>query len=139
MTGLPLRPVAAVVMLVFPVATAWLVFKLLREPSWRRLEMAVAGVALSLVFVAARHVWPWYVLWLLPFAVLDFTSRLGRWATGVAIAAPLLLLPWTAYPQANAFQRLELPSLVVYAFAVAWMIVAPRTWDHGSVVSAKTD
>jgi hypothetical protein len=82
---------------------------------------------LSVLFVAAGHVWPWYVLWLaVPAAVLTPSGLLARWSTGVAITAPFPLLLWTAYPHASDFLKFQLPSLFAYGLAVVWMLVLWR-------------
>lgn len=87
---------------------------------------------LSVLFVAAGHVWPWYVLWLsVVAATLHPSSCLARWSTGVALTAPFPIVVWIASPDSSEFRRFELPSLVVYAAALLyllwlWRVVTPR-------------
>lgn len=126
-TGLPLRPLAFLVMGIFPLVTLWLVWRYWRSPSTATLYQATAGIMLSVLFVAAGHVWPWYVLWLaLPAVLLARDSLLSRWSTGVMLTAPFPLLYWTAYPHSSEYLRFQLPSLVAYGLAAGWMFVGWR-------------
>jgi len=108
---------------VFPVATLLCLVRFWRDPSRETRLLAVAGIMLSVLFVAAGHVWPWYVLWLaVPAALLPRDHLLARWSTGVAITAPFPLLVWTGYPHASDYLKFELPSLMAYGFALLWML-----------------
>ena len=122
-----LRPVAYAVMGIFPVVTLATVWSYWRSPSHTSFRVAVVGIMLSVLFVAAGHVWPWYVLWLaVPAALLPSDARLARWSTGVLLTAPFTLLYWTAYPHSTLFHRFEAPSLAAYGLALVWMVVAWR-------------
>lgn len=108
---------------IFPVATLLCLVRFWRAPSRETRLLAVAGIMLSVLFVAAGHVWPWYVLWLaVPAALLPRDHRLARWSAGVAITAPFPLLVWTGYPHASDFLKFQLPSLIAYGFALLWMV-----------------
>ena len=125
--GVDLLPVAMAVMAVFPAVTLACLWAWWRRPSVTSFRIAAAGVMLSVLFVAAGHVWPWYVLWLaVPAAVLPDASRIRRWSTGVLVGAPFPLAIWAAYPAGSEFRRFELPSLAVYGFALAWMLAGWR-------------
>ena len=127
MLGVSLRPLALLVMGIFPLVTMATVWAYWRSRTTALLYQAVAGIMLSVLFVAAGHVWPWYVLWLAaPAALLASESRLGRWSTGVLLTAPFPLLYWTAYPHSTEFRRYQLPSLAAYGLALVWMAVAWR-------------
>ncbi|MBC7898271.1 MAG: hypothetical protein H7066_22815 [Cytophagaceae bacterium] len=129
--GVNLILLALAVQLIFPLVTLWLLWRYWRAPSRESLHVAVAGMMLSVVFIAAGHVWPWYALWLtVPAALLAGSHLLSRWSLGVLIGAPFPLAVWTAYPEASEFRRFLLPSLVVYAFALAWMLVAWRVYGR---------
>jgi alpha-1,6-mannosyltransferase len=120
--GVNLFPLALAVQAIFPVVTLWTLWRYFRAPGRERFRLAVAGVMLSVLFVAAGHVWPWYVIWLLAVAALVPASTSFRWATGVALGAPMILVPWTAFPQASEFMRFQVPSLVVYVTALVWTV-----------------
>ncbi|MBK8248090.1 MAG: hypothetical protein IPK85_11905 [Gemmatimonadetes bacterium] len=127
LAGLNLLPLAYAVQVIFPVATIITLWHFLRTPDIATFQVAVAGIMLSVLFIAAAHVWPWYVLWLLlPAMLLPSRHLLRRWATGVWVTAPFPLMVWTAWPHAGEFQRFEVPSLVAYAAALAWMLLGWR-------------
>lgn len=129
MLGVNLFPLALLVQGVFPLVTLGCLWRYWRAPSRDTLLMAVAGIMLSVVFVAAGHVWPWYALWLtVPAALLAQGRLLARWSLGVLIGAPFPLMVWTAYPHKSEFERFQVPSLVVYVFALVWMAVAWRVY-----------
>ncbi|MCC6316260.1 MAG: hypothetical protein IT361_01120 [Gemmatimonadaceae bacterium] len=127
LTGLGLRPLAFLVMGVFPVVTAACVWSWWRSPSFAGLQRATAAIMLSVLFIAAAHVWPWYVLWLaIPAVLLPWESLLARWSVGVLLAAPFPLAYWTAWPDSGDFRKFELPSLAMYGLALGWMLVGWR-------------
>jgi hypothetical protein len=129
-----LFPLALAVQAIFPVVTLVVLWRYWRAPSRETLLVAVAAIMLSVVFVAAGHVWPWYALWLtVPAALLAPGRLLARWSLGVLIGSPFPLMVWTAYPHKSEFQRFELPSLAVYGFALAWMLVAWPVYGRRSV------
>ncbi len=121
--GLRLLPLALIVQAIFPVVSLICLWRYWRRPSPESLSLAAAGIMLSVLFVAAGHVWPWYVLWLSVLAAtLPLSSRLARWSTGVALTAPFPILVWIAQPDASDFRKFELPSLVAYGAALVWML-----------------
>jgi hypothetical protein len=125
--GVNLRPIALGIMVVFPVVTLWCLLRFWRAPTRDTARLAVAGIMLSVLFVAAGHVWPWYVLWLsVPAALLPWDSALARWSAGVAMTAPFPLIVWTAYPAASDFRKFQVPSLLAYGLALAWMVLLWR-------------
>ena len=139
LTGLPLRPLAFLVMGIFPLVTLLLVWRYWRAPSTATLYQAVAGIMLSVLFVAAAHVWPWYVLWLaIPAVLLARDSVLSRWSMGVLLTAPFPLLYWTAYPDSSDYRKFELPSLVAYGLALGWMLVGWRLLQSRAEVTRAT-
>ena len=127
MAGTNLLPLALAVQAIFPLVTLWTLWRYYQSPSHEHFRLAVAGIMLSMLFIVAGHVWPWYVIWLLAVAALVPASTTFRWTTGVALGAPVILVPWTAYPQASEFVRYHVPSLVVYAAALLWTIWLGRS------------
>jgi len=127
MVGLNLFPLALAVQGIFPLVTLWTLWRYYQSPNREHFRLAVAGIMLSVLFVAAGHVWPWYVIWLLAVTALVPSSMSFRWATGVALGAPMILVPWTAFPLASEFARYYLPSLAVYVLAFVWMVWLGRS------------
>jgi alpha-1,6-mannosyltransferase len=134
MAGLNLFPLALAVQAIFPLVTLWTLWRYSQSPSREHFRLAVAGIMLSVLFVVAGHVWPWYVIWLLAVAALVPSSTIFAWTTGVALGAPVILVPWTAYPPASEFVRFQVPSLVVYATALVWTV-----WLGRSITRAAPD
>jgi hypothetical protein len=126
LAGVDLRMLAIGVQLVFPVISLLLLARWWRRPDEESFRGAVAGTMLSVLLVAAGHVWPWYQLWLLGVAVCRPTSAMARWAIGMAITAPFPLLVWTLSPNASDFAKFQLPSLAAYGLALVWLFASPR-------------
>jgi hypothetical protein len=134
LTGLPLRPLAFLVMGLFPPATLYTVWRYWRTPSTTTLHHAATGIMLSVLFIAAGHVWPWYVLWLaVPAVLLARESFLSRWSMGVLLTAPFPLVIWTAYPDSSDYVKFEIPSLAAYVLALGWALVGWRLVARGRV------
>ena len=127
MLGVNLLPLALVVQATFPAASLACAWRYVRAPGAGTFRLATVGVMLSVLFIAAAHVWPWYALWIaVPAVLLPPESLLRRWSIGVALTAPFPLMVWTAWPTLGEYERFELPSLVAYAGALAWMLVGWR-------------
>ena len=127
MAGINLLPLALALQAIFPLVTLWTLWRYYQSPSRENFRLAVAGIMLSVLFVVAGHVWPWYVIWLLAVAALVPSSTTFAWTTGVALGAPVILVPWTAFPQASEFVRYQVPSLFVYATALLWTVWLGRS------------
>lgn len=127
MLGLNLFPLALGVQAVFPATTLACCWRFVRAPGHDATRVATVGIMWSVLFIAAAHVWPWYALWIaVPAMLLPSPSRLRRWSTGVLLTAPFPLMVWTARPLAGEFEIFEVPSLLAYGAALAWMGLAWR-------------
>jgi hypothetical protein len=76
------------------------------------------------LLVAVGHIWPWYAIWVLPFAALDLRSRLARFVMGFAAVSPFVMLPWTVTPAGEPLTwQLDVPgaALLVVASAAAML------------------
>jgi alpha-1,6-mannosyltransferase len=122
----PAMPVAILVQLIFPVVAALALWRYVGSPTVTTFRVAVAAVLMVVLFDAAGHVWPWYVLWLVAPAALVPGTGIGRWATGVAIGAPFPLLVWITFPATGELGRYHVPALVMYSFALLWMLWLSR-------------
>ncbi len=120
---------------IFPAVAIVTLWNYVRSPSRDGFRIAIAGVMLSVLFNAAGHVWPWYVIWLLIFSATVPTSLIARWATGVAITAPFPLIVWTAFPSSSALMKYLIPALFAYGGALLWMVWLSRYFTpHDAVV-----
>lgn len=117
-----LRPLAYLVLLIFPAVTAVALFRFWRDGA-PRLPEASAAVMLTMLMVGSSHAWPWYVLWYLAFAATIPTSLLGRWAMALALTLPYPLLAWTIAPYASDLKKYFLPSLLAYGMALLWLLL----------------
>jgi hypothetical protein len=123
---LPAMPAAIALQLIFPVVAALALWRYLRAPGATTFRIAAAAVMMVVLLDVAGHVWPWYVLWFLAPAALVPASGIGRWATGIALAAPFPLLVWITYPQTAPLGRYHLPALAMYGFALLWLLALSR-------------
>lgn len=119
---LPIWRFANFPQIIFPIAALVTVWNYVRVPARDTFRIAVAGIMLTVLFNAAGHVWPWYVIWLLVVSAIVPRSLIARWATGVALTAPFPLIAWTAFPDSSNLAKFWLPSLFAYGGALLWMI-----------------
>jgi alpha-1,6-mannosyltransferase len=83
----------------------------------------------GVLFGAVGHVWPWFLIWVLPLAALVPWAPLSRWVLGICLAGPIPVLLYSVVYLGNDVRwRFGLPALVLYAFATAWLIIVPRRW-----------
>ena len=62
--------------------------------SFHRFISFCLATILTVLFVVVGHVWPWFVIWGLPFAVLTWRSSLSWYLLSLAALAPFLNLHW---------------------------------------------
>lgn len=120
MLGLSLWPLAVAVSAAFPAFAAYAVWTAWQEPTFERLLQATIALMAAILFTAVSHVWPWYAVWALALAALLPNWWLSRFIIGVSILAPFTLASWWVEPFEN---HREVAALIMYAGAVAWMIV----------------
>ena len=85
-----------------------------RGPSPDTLNRVVLAGIVFATFGLVGHVWPWFLLWGLPFAVLSWRYWLGQAFLAVAIFSPVLNLAWTI--SRDWYYRTEL-GILMYAGA----------------------
>jgi alpha-1,6-mannosyltransferase len=101
------------------------VVRYVRTPSADAFRYAVLAVGAGVLFGVAGHLWPWFLTWVILMAALQPSAALSRWTTGVALAAPFPLLIWVMKPGLPTLAWVTPP---YYAFALAWLFLAPRSW-----------
>ena len=110
----------------FLIIALYLIFRYLRKPELVSFRLAVLGLMSGLLFSVSSHVWPWYLIWVLPLAAVVPGSMLTRWVLGVALATPFPILMWTMYGDMSAYTKFDLPALFLYTFATMFVLLAPR-------------
>lgn len=82
----------------------------LARPGGAGLPMALLWWLTGIVLGAVGHAWPWFIIWLLPFAALLSRTRLAAFAQGLALVAPFTLVAWVAFPDLAEWWRVEVPA-----------------------------
>jgi hypothetical protein len=80
----------------------------------------------TLLFSVTAHIWPWYLLWVLGAAALLPAAGLARWAIGVALAMPFVMLMWLVFPEKSSTVMFHIPVLLLYLFAAVWFSVSSK-------------
>ncbi len=111
----------------FPATAAYSLVHYFRRPTGAGFRTAVLAVMAAIVFSGVGHVWPWFLLWILPLAALDPEGWLARWVLGFALAAPFALAVLCVL-RANHSARYSDATLVWYGLALTWFTLVPRTW-----------
>ena len=128
LTGVGLGFLRLAVRVFFLTLALWSTVRYVQRPSQERFWAAVTAFMAAILFALSAHLWPWYVLWVLVPSALVPGTRLARWAIGLALVAPFLLLPWTILPTLDSILIFELPALLFYLFALLWLMLMPRYW-----------
>lgn len=118
--GLRLPPLELAVTALFPVHAAYTMWMAWNEPTSDRLLQAVLAVMSAVLFTAVSHLWAWYVIWALAFAVLSPSWWLSRFIIGVCIVSPFTLGFWWIEPFANHRAAV---AFGMYAFAALWTLL----------------
>lgn len=83
-------PLNLVVMVILLGVTAWVIRNYLRRPVFLDLVTIVLMYFGVLLFTVVGHVWPWFVIWLLPAAALTWETRIGQAALAFCFLVPIL-------------------------------------------------
>jgi hypothetical protein len=131
----PGRVVNLAVLLSCLVLVAFYLVRFLRARTIQRLFGVVLAVLVSILFTVVGHVWPWFVLWALPLAVLTWRSPLAWFVLILGLCTPFLNLHWLV---GTNWALRPVSGLLYYAFAVimtVWVYAHYRL-TRGSPVSS---
>jgi alpha-1,6-mannosyltransferase len=127
LTATSLSPLAFGIAAVFPVLAVYFCFVCFRSPTIEGLLKAAIAILAAICFTAVSHLWPWYMIWSLAFAVLLPAWWLSRFVVSVSVMAPFAVVWWIS-PLA-----LDMAALVMYGAAILWM--ASMRYAFGSPTS----
>lgn len=94
---------------------AFYLVRFLRTKSLQRFFGLVLAVVITVLFTVVGHVWPWFVIWALPAAVLTWRSPLAWFILTLAAVAPFLNLHWLV---ATDWALRPVTGLLYYAIGV---------------------
>ena len=114
----PLVTMGLIVVLFFQLRSMW------HRPSPDTLIRVALAVICLETFVVVGHVWPWFLLWGLPFAVLAWRHWLGQAFLSVVLLSPLLNVAWIVAPD---FRYRGLLGILLYGGAALLMLAL--TWS----------
>jgi alpha-1,6-mannosyltransferase len=118
LTGIPLWPLHLVALAAFPiVAVLWLA-AFIRNASVENLTKATIALIAAIMFTAASHVWPWYLVWGVAFSALLPQWWVSRFVAGVALLIPFTLATWWV-PALEPLR--DIAALAIYGGAVLWI------------------
>jgi len=113
--ALPRTPVANAMLAAFTLAALLALRRYLRERTAPALASAALGVMAVVLFCIVGHVWPWFVIWLVPIVACACWSSLAVFVVLFASTAPLLDLAWLLRDDMTLLPAL---GLLVYALAL---------------------
>ncbi len=111
--------------LVFPLLVVYQGSRYIKASTDDAFRLMVLAVMSAILFTAPGHIFPWYLLWVVPFSALLPSQPLSQWNVGVALAFPFALLP-LQFTNLSGFSRWELPGLLVFVFALLWQLSTLR-------------
>lgn len=111
------------------------VVRAVRHPSAETQTKALISVMAFMAFAASPHLWPWYLIWVLPPAAFLPGWWLSRFVTGMALTAPFVIAFWWV----DALQdRKDFAALMMYGIATLWTI-GSRWLQPGAVPAGRTN
>lgn len=90
-TGIPL-PKTLLPQIIMLGVTVWALWRLWRRPDSEHVWLACLCMMSALLFTAVGHVWPWFYVWVLPFAALAPSHLISRFVIGACLIAPFSIL-----------------------------------------------
>jgi hypothetical protein len=110
--------------------------RFLRARSIQRLFGLVLAILVTVLFTVVGHVWPWFMLWALPLAVLTWRSPLAWFVLILGSCAPFLNLHWLV---GTDWALRPVSGLLYYAFALIMTIwvYAHYRLNRGTPVSSR--
>lgn len=100
-----------------------LVVTRLRVPGESGFRSAVLWTMLGILLAAVGHVWPWFLIWVLPLATIQLHRRSAWLVIGMTALSPFILIPWTVLPNLTASLRLGVPGVALYLGAAAGLLL----------------
>jgi alpha-1,6-mannosyltransferase len=116
--GIPLWPLHLVVLAAFPVVAVFWLATFARDASVENLTKATVALVAAIMFTAASHVWPWYLVWGVAFGALRPQWWVSRFITGVALLIPFTLATWWV-PALEPLR--DIAALAIYGGAALWI------------------
>ncbi|MBM3141155.1 MAG: hypothetical protein FJZ92_13355 [Chloroflexi bacterium] len=106
-----------------------LIWRLPRNPSFATLTNAASWMIFLFLFTASWWFWPWYLVWLVPFAALRPHRAPALAASVFATTAMLMYLSyyWQLYSDWHFKQRLVAATIFTAPMAIA-LLQAVRPW-----------
>ncbi len=112
LSGIPLWPLAYLLSAIFPVAAIYYCVVWYRHPTFEGLLKAIIALLASLCFSVINHLWLWYMVWSLAFAVQLPAWWLSRFIIAVSVLIPFAVVWWIS-PYAH-----QMAALVMYIAVV---------------------
>ena len=116
--ALPLYPLDVVALAVFPVIAIYWLAAAVRDASVENLTRATVALIAAVMFGAASHLWPWYLVWGVAFGALLPHWWVSRFIAGVALLIPFTLATWWI-PSIEPYR--DVATLAMYAAAALWV------------------
>lgn len=120
LVGLPLYPLDLVALAVFPVIALYWLAAAVRDAGIENLTRATVALIAAVMFGAASHLWPWYLVWGVAFGALLPHWWVSRFIAGVALLIPFTLVTWWI-PAIEPYR--DVAALAVYAAAALWIVL----------------
>lgn len=116
--GIPLWPLHLVALAALPIVAVFWLAAFVRDASVENLTKATVALVATIMFTAASHVWPWYLVWGIAFSALRPQWWVSRLVTGVALLIPFTFATWWV-PALEPLR--DIAALAIYGGAVLWI------------------
>lgn len=119
LSGASLFPITIAAILIFPLLAAYRLAVCFWSPTIVSLQKSAVAIMAAVMFAGISHLWPWYVIWGLAFAVVVPTWWLSRFVAGVALLVPFTIASWWLDPFAH---HRAVAALTMYVGAALWTL-----------------
>ena len=124
--GIAGRFVNAFILLTCACFVGYYLYRFIRTRDFQHFLGLTLAIVLTMLFAGVGHVWPWFVIWALPLAALNWRSPLAWFVLILAALTPFLNLHWLV----GTNWRLRPVSGLFYYFLAAlltlWLFVHYR-------------
>jgi hypothetical protein len=120
LAGLPLYPLDVVALGIFPVVAVYWLAVATRDASTENLTKATVALMAAVMFGAASHLWPWYLVWGVAFGALLPQWWVSRFIAAIALLIPFSLATWWIAPL-EPYR--DVVTLAIYAAAALWVVL----------------
>lgn len=113
-TGIDIPGIDLMAQIVFTAIAGWMLWRLWRDTTEQNAIIAQLAIMSAILFSVVGHVWPWFLIWCVPFAALAPRHLLSVFVIAVAAIAPFTIAHWWRLGDTDTLDE----SVLMYGVAI---------------------